>query len=80
METIKRFSKEFGKIFVPVMTEEEFTEFEEANEGFCIKCGEIADCVEPDAGKYCCEYCEENGVYGFPELAIMGIIVIEEGE
>jgi hypothetical protein len=38
------------------------------NPGFCIKCGEEADGVEPDAREYRCEFCNSNGVYGAEEL------------
>jgi hypothetical protein len=38
------------------------------NPGFCIKCGEETDGVEPDARKYRCEVCDANGVYGAEEL------------
>jgi DNA-directed RNA polymerase subunit RPC12/RpoP len=39
--------------------------------GFCVKCGEEASGVEPDARKYECESCGERGVYGAEELLIM---------
>jgi hypothetical protein len=38
------------------------------NLGFCIYCGEEADCVEPDAESYVCEGCEKPGVYGAEQL------------
>lgn len=38
------------------------------NPGFCIKCGEETEGVEPDARKYECESCGERGVYGAEEL------------
>jgi len=41
------------------------------NPGFCIKCGADAEGVEPDARRYECEACGENGVYGADELLIM---------
>lgn len=42
--------------------------------GFCICCGNSADCVEPDAVRYTCEHCGQNGVYGIEELALLGVI------
>ena len=38
--------------------------------GFCVKCGEEAYGVEPDARKYKCEECGELAVYGAEELLI----------
>lgn len=38
------------------------------NLGFCVKCGEEAYGVEPDASRYVCEACGERGVYGAQEL------------
>jgi hypothetical protein len=38
------------------------------NPGFCIKCGEDAEGVEPDAREYECEHCGEAAVYGADEL------------
>ena len=39
--------------------------------GFCMKCGEQADGVEPDARGYVCDYCGSPSVYGAEELLIM---------
>lgn len=39
--------------------------------GFCLACGEQADCVEPDARNYTCEACGEDQVFGAEELIIM---------
>ena len=36
--------------------------------GFCIFCGADAESVEPDARRYQCEACGEDGVYGAEEL------------
>lgn len=41
------------------------------NLGFCLSCGEQADCVEPDARKYTCESCDMPQVYGAEELLMM---------
>lgn len=40
------------------------------NAGFCMKCGEQADGVEPDACRYECESCGSPSVYGAEELVI----------
>ena len=40
------------------------------NPGFCIYCGADADGCEPDARRYECEDCGENGVYGAEELLL----------
>jgi predicted RNA-binding Zn-ribbon protein involved in translation (DUF1610 family) len=41
------------------------------NEGLCMACGEVAECVEPDARKYECESCGEKKVYGAQEGLLM---------
>ena len=41
------------------------------NPGFCVRCGAEAEGVEPDARRYECEACGENGVYGADELLLM---------
>jgi DNA-directed RNA polymerase subunit RPC12/RpoP len=41
--------------------------------GFCIKCGEQADGIEPDAREYRCESCGQNSVYGAGEILFMGL-------
>ena len=40
------------------------------NEGLCMACGEVAECVEPDARKYECESCGEKAVYGAAEALL----------
>ena len=44
------------------------------NPGFCIKCGAEAEGVEPDARRYECEVCGEDGVYGADELLLMMVV------
>lgn len=41
------------------------------NPGFCVSCGEEAECVEPDARRSRCDHCGERAVFGAEELAIM---------
>jgi hypothetical protein len=43
------------------------------NSGFCVGCGAERDGCEPDARKYECFDCGENGVYGASELVLMGL-------
>ena len=43
---------------------------DDRNAGFCMKCGEQADGVEPDACGYVCDYCGSPSVYGAEELVI----------
>ena len=40
------------------------------NEGLCMACSEVAECVEPDARKYECESCGEKAVYGAAEALL----------
>lgn len=39
--------------------------------GFCLKCGEMAYGVEPDARSYKCESCGAKRVFGAEEILIM---------
>jgi len=41
------------------------------NLGFCLACGAMAYCVEPDARNYDCEACEAPEVFGARELLVM---------
>jgi hypothetical protein len=52
-------------------------QIEEASDlqsGFCIGCGAMQECCEPDAREYRCEDCKQNQVYGTEELVIMGLM------
>ena len=40
--------------------------------GYCLGCGTMRDCCEPDARAYECEECHEHSVYGAEQLLIMG--------
>ena len=40
--------------------------------GFCLECGVMQECCEPDARKYRCDNCQKNEVYGAEELLLMG--------
>lgn len=56
------------------LSEEEYKDLASDNGGYCLKCGEEAYGVEPDARRYECEECGERGVYGIGELLMMGQI------
>lgn len=55
-------------------TTEDLQAMEEEDAGACVKCGEWAYNVEPDARQYECTNCGEFTVYGSEELVIMGLI------
>ena len=79
MTTTTYTGKKTGRTWYrPVMTSEEFYQATENSEGFCVNCGAIAYGVEPDAEQYKCEGCESNGVYGFEQLVIVGVVTITE--
>lgn len=82
MKRIKMTGQKTGKVFFAfAMPFEEFTGLDEDNCGLCIRCGESTiGGVEPDARKYNCESCDENGVYGMQELLMMGLIRVTEEE
>ena len=40
------------------------------NPGFCIHCGDEHGGIEPDACRYRCEACGDDGVYGADELLL----------
>lgn len=56
------------------ISEEGYQELAQDQCGLCTACGEIADCVEPDAERYTCEACEKPSVYGVEQLLLMGRI------
>lgn len=82
MKRIKMTGQKTGKVFFAfAMHPEEFQGLDEDSCGLCIRCGEIeVGSVEPDARKYTCDACDENGVYGAQELLMMGLIRITEEE
>lgn len=54
-----------------------YDEVEDGTIGICIKCGELAYGVEPDARKYHCEACGSDTVYGAEEAVLMGFVGLE---
>ena len=63
-----------GKIKAHRFTIEQIKEADELQAGFCLACGEMRDCCEPDARKYECEVCGKKQVYGAGELVLMGYV------
>ena len=64
--------------FRPVVeNEDEMLACFDENTGFCLGCGAQRMGVEPDARRYPCDNCEEELVYGFEELLLMGLVVLE---
>lgn len=81
MKRIKLTGQKTGRTFFAfAMPEEEFRGLNDDCCGLCIRCGESTTGVEPDARKYECEACEENGVYGMEELLMMGLVRVTEEE
>lgn len=57
-----------------VFTMEEFEEADESMSGYCIRCGAMRECCEPDARKYDCQECGQMTAYGAQELLLMGLV------
>jgi hypothetical protein len=55
-------------------TMDELRAADDAQEGFCIECGALRECCEPDARKYPCPECGQMSVYGAQELVIMELV------
>jgi hypothetical protein len=66
-----------SKIIDKKFTLEQIEEADDQQAGFCIACGAWRDCCEADAGKYTCEECGLNQVYGAQELVLMGRVIEE---
>lgn len=67
-----------GKIVPKRFTLAEIEEADDMQCGFCLACGAMRDCCEPDARKYPCEECGKRLVYGAQEIGLMGLW--KEGE
>jgi hypothetical protein len=61
-------------------TENEYRYLSEDCGGWCLKCGEEAFGVEPDARRYECECCGARAVYGADEALLMGMVEFTEEE
>jgi len=64
-----------GKIIPKRFTLEEIEEASELMQGFCVACGAVRECCEPDARRYECEDCGKRHVYGAEEIMLMGLVV-----
>ena len=74
-----RFISAKGKAeFRFTMSEQEYHNMDNDSEGCCVRCGEVAYGVEPDARNYTCESCDKPGVYGAQELLMMDRIEFSE--
>lgn len=59
------------------MTEEQYQEHTEANDGYCTKCDKVTSSdVEPDAEGYHCEECQNETVMGVENALILEHIEI----
>lgn len=79
MNVIKAKRKSDGREVVQCikLSENEFRSNDSDYNGVCLACGKIATgSTEPDAREYQCEFCEENRVFGFQELLVMGKLKI----
>ena len=55
-------------------TLEQFEDAQQNMEGFCLECGEVSGCCEPDARNYECECCGANEVFGAEECLMRGLV------
>jgi hypothetical protein len=71
-----------GKRLIVQVTEAEFKDHCEGDDGICLACGEWQEGgVEPDAEKYVCEACEKPAVYGCEQALIIGRLdLVDEPE
>ena len=60
-----------------MFTLEQIEEADEEQCGFCLSCGEMQECCEPDARAYECDSCGAHKVYGAQELVMMGRVSSE---
>lgn len=57
------------------MTEKEYIEATESNQGYCLICREFTtDFAEPDARNYECPICGNDSVFGAEEALMIGLI------
>lgn len=63
----------------PQITEDEYLEAQETNQGWCTKCQEFtSDFAEPDAREYECPQCGEETVFGADQALIEMLFTIED--
>lgn len=58
------------------VTEEQFNQCLDDNDGLCIRCRKTQSGCEPDARRYECECCGTKTVFGVEELLLMGWLSI----
>jgi hypothetical protein len=61
------------------LTEDQYISGREDYKGYCLKCGDEAYCVEPDARRHSCDSCGAAAVYGIEDLLMSGRLVITDG-
>ncbi len=59
------------------MTEDEYLDGRMNYVGYCLKCGDEAYNVEPDARKHTCDSCGAAAVYGIEDLLMTGRLDIK---
>lgn len=62
------------------MTEEEYMEHCDSDDGYCTTCKEVTrfGSTEPDARRYPCDKCGKNTCYGIEEALMSGYIEITD--
>lgn len=65
-------STQTKKMHKLIFTVEVIKEAIENQQGFCISCGAVHDCIEPDARGYKCDECGAEKVFGAEEIILMG--------
>ena len=76
MKTRKYTTKTGKQQFKPVLNERDLMRKDDESLGFCLACGEEADCCESDARKYICQTCQAPKVYGYSELVVMNLVIL----
>ena len=74
----RSYTTKSGKVLFKPSTEFAI-ELSHNNQGFCLACSATNDGVEPDARRYLCEACDNKTVYGYEELLIMDLLIINAG-
>ena len=68
-----------GGFTLPVfMDVREFREYSDGEGGWCVHCADFFP-ADPDARRGECELCENRTLWGLEELAIEGLIRLEDG-
>lgn len=68
-------------ITVPiVISETEYHDYTDLDQGICLACGEVQGFCEPDAKQYTCEVCDEAQVIAFEQALIEGLVTFDTTE